>query len=191
MPEVWQTTLADFVGEWPVEDPVTASQAAADERQLEREVNEDSKGWLRCGMKPTSAPGFYITGVPGTEHAILVSYSIEDRSYDVCGGYVGPSLWIAQGSRGRGLAAELVLARANLEGGPINAISYTTAGLAAHISAHRLSVQCAIRDGYRVPLHILADYPEFMPSKILKVSESKVFQEDLELKVSLPGFCGP
>lgn len=159
MPEVWQIPLGDFVGRFPIKEPSSAAEAAADERHLCREIEEGSEGWTRRGMRRTGTRGFYIAEVPGTSDVILINHDESCHEFDVCGGYVGPSLWIERGVRGRGLAAELVLAKADLLDGRMEPESYTEAGRAAHVSAHRLAVERAIGEGFRVPSHVLSDYP--------------------------------
>ena len=165
MTEPWQMSLRDFIGSWPVKDPASRAESNADDRQLESEIEEGTEGWSRVDMRRTSARNFFIAEVLGTDSDVaLVCHDPEEGSWDVCGGYVGPSLWIAPGARGRGLAAELVAAKADLAGGVLEPVSYTSPGLAAHVAGHRLAVRRALREGHRVPAHVLADYPEFAPA---------------------------
>jgi hypothetical protein len=163
MPEVWQMTLAEFVGGWPMDNAADAEEARQMERDCGRSVMEAAESRPCAGLVPVrSAPGFYLAGLHGAEGDVLLfSHDETYGEMDVCGGYVGSVLWVEHGSRGRGLSAELVLAKAGAIGGAPDPVSYTTAGRAAHESAHRLAVQRALRCGMRVPAHVLRDYPEF------------------------------
>ena len=166
MPEVWEMTQADFVGRWPVSDAADAEEAAQMERDCCVSVMEAEDLWFRPSLRRVaSIPGYMIAEVRGEGDVVLLSRDPACGTLDACGGYVGSILWIERGSRGRGLAAELVLAKADLNGGRLAPESYTSAGRAAHRSAHRLAVQRAMRGGLRVPRHVLDGYPEFAPAR--------------------------
>jgi hypothetical protein len=156
MPEVWQMTLARFVGDFPVDD--------TDARDLDLtfgyEADGYTGGWLPFSMRPVGGhEGFFFADIGGQPLDIaLVQRDDFDGDYTVVGYYCDEQLWLDRGVRGRGLSAELVLAKADRLNGPIPAVTYTTAGLEATRSAHRLAVQRALRNGCRVPDAVMADY---------------------------------
>lgn len=157
MGEVWQVRRDTFVGAYPVSD----ADLEGIERAARQEVDEHAADWMpRTLSRVPSSPGFFFAAVRGQpEDVALIQQDEFDGTYDVVGGYVGSTLWVERGLRGRGLAAELVLAKA-ARCDTLDPVSYTTAGKAAHESAHRLAVQRALRAGHRVPREVMEDYPE-------------------------------
>lgn len=162
MPEVWQQSRKVFLGAWPVKDPPNRTCALLDEARMETEVNEGTMGWLHTTLRPSRlSPGFFLADVAGTDgDVVLLHRDGRDGTLDVCGGYVGPSLWIEHTVRDQGLSAELILAKARLLDGRLQPQSYTTLGYKAHASAHRLAVQTALAEGRAVPSQVLRDYPD-------------------------------
>jgi predicted GNAT family acetyltransferase len=174
MPEAWQVTAARFVGSYKVKDPASTREALADDMQLQAEIEEGGEIWMRSTLRRvSSANGYFIAETKGGENVVLLSYDADSETFDVCGGYVGPSLWVRWSSRGKGLAAELVAAKAALVGTDINPESYTTAGRAAHCAGHRLVVERAVAEGYRVAQEVLNDYPHLLPSFARSVARAK------------------
>lgn len=163
MPEVWQMSLAQFVGPWPDRE---ADHAFDEEYHLSNAIRQGCEGWIRSTLRPLgSAPGFYVAEIEGSPGDVaLLNHDEDCDEYDVCGGYVGPELWVEFGCRGRGLAAELVLAKAALNDGRLEPEHYNEAGRAAHVSAHRLAVQRALRARYRVPAHAFEGHADLAPA---------------------------
>ncbi len=162
MPEIWQMTLSEFVGDWKVEDPVNSAAALADDMHLASAIREGTEDWMMSTLRRVPAsPGYFIAEVAHTDGDVALLFLDEDTGeYDVCGGYCDNELWIEHGpSRGRKLSPELVIAKASIMGRALEPYSYTTAGRAAHVSGHRIAVERAVRAGYRVPEDVLADYP--------------------------------
>jgi GNAT superfamily N-acetyltransferase len=168
----WLMTRDAFVGDYPVKNPATPAEASEDERQLHREIREARLHILPASIRRLDGyKGYFLADVAADESeacadagVLLLKRDPEDGKMAVIGGYVGPSLWVHKDSRGMGLGPELVLAKADVVARGMNPVSYTTGGLKAHREAHRLAVQRALRDGYKVPDHVLAaDYPEMLP----------------------------
>lgn len=168
MAEIWQQTCEHFVGEWPMIEFSDPEDEALFDRTGGDEVDRHAAAWTRGGMRPVaSAPGFFIADVRG--RPLDVALVRRDKYGDMLleGGYVESTLWLDRGIRGFGLAAELVIAKSEKLGGRVEPDRYTEAGLAAHRSAHRLAVQRAMREGFKVPDHVLVDYPELLDAPTL------------------------
>lgn len=161
MPEAWLMTRAEFVGGYRVDD----RDLAEFDSTSRRVIDEASEGWSRRSLQPVpSARGYYFASIPGRPGDVLLVNRDPDGELDVVGGYVEETLWVARGARGNGLSPELVLEAFDRRGGMLYPVTYTSAGKAAHESAHRLAVQRALREGFRVPAKVMMDYPELSPA---------------------------
>lgn len=78
--------------------------------------------------------------------------------------HVGGDVYVAPAWRGRGIAAELLLARAVLhDRGRREGFLYSPEGHAAAVASHRLAVTLALENGRTVPERILADHAGRLP----------------------------
>lgn len=140
---------------------------------------EISPGFGRTAEKLADAlPGLAGTAVsswaiPGTDLMSLARSSVADvfepdvrhlmaLDFDgtVAGVFAGGDVYVDPSWRGRGLGAELMLARAVLDdGGVRSGLLYSPAGHAAAVAAHRLSVVRALEAGREVRPEVVADHP--------------------------------
>lgn len=164
MTEVWQMTRERFLGDAPVDEPTSDRQASLDQGHVMREVMESTLGWSRLGMRLCRAGGeHFIAPVPGLQGDVaLVHRDPELGTFQVVGGYCGASLWVSPECRGQGLAAELVLARAERNEGRLEPGNYNKAGHASHVRAHRLAVLEALAQRMPVPQAVMDGYPDLM-----------------------------
>jgi GNAT superfamily N-acetyltransferase len=145
MPEIWQISLKDFIGNWPVVEYDRDFECAC-----VKVIEKYEKSWLKKDLRPLEGyENFFLCNLSGGEGVLLI---LKDKwgDYDVVGGYVEETLWVEPSLRRKGLGRHLVIARAEMLGGRINPVSYTPAGLAAHRSAHALSVKKARQSGQRI-----------------------------------------
>lgn len=162
MPEVWQFTLREFLGDFPV-DEVPPGEAAEIERIYGREVLAAARGWRPSTLRRLPGPGgdLFLARIRGRPHDVALVRRLEgDDGFEAAGGYVDEYLWVSPAVRGRGAAAELVLAKAAAIEGPVHAERYTPAGHRATARAHALAVARALAAGCRVSAVVLADYPD-------------------------------
>ena len=150
------------MGGYPVDDSDLGELDAV----FSRYVNENAAAWLPSTLRRLPRhPGFFLADIRGRHEDVALVH--EEGAYgdrNLVGGYVDEFLWVDRGVRGRGLSAELVLAKHDRVG-HLDPISYTTAGRKAHAAAHRLGVARALAEGRKVPDHALADYPDLRASQ--------------------------
>ena len=152
MPQVWEMSLAHFVGNHRLVDCDAEFEAAC------ADVMEQCEhSWTRRMLMPLDGhPFLYLVKViRRPDDVLLVCEHPRYGYFTVEGGYVEETLWVEHSLRGRGLSVELVLAKAEAMHGRINPETYTVQGRAAHVAAHRVSVSRALARGMRVPEHAL------------------------------------
>ena len=170
MPEVWQMTRSEFVGDWPTDD----TEAQDLDLTFGYECDHLTSNWMPRTLRPVHGhPGFFFADIAGQPYDVaLVQQDRHDGSYDVVGYYCdghrwdesdSGQVWVDEGvrRRERGLGAALILEKAEQIGGAICCMSYTSAGKRAHEAAHKLAVRRAVEADQPVPGDVLADYPEF------------------------------
>jgi GNAT superfamily N-acetyltransferase len=87
---------------------------------------------------------------------------------EVVGAFMGGDVFVQEDWRGRGIGAEMFLARASLhDEGRRDGFLYSPGGLAAARASHRLAVKVALDLGREVPGKVLADYPDLAESPVL------------------------
>ena len=151
MCEIWMRTKEQFVGDHRVDD----SDPDSFDRTAERVVDEGTRAWMASTIRPVPGrTGIASASVRGDATAVALLCRDVHGEWSVAGGYVGETLWLDHGLRGKGLGAELVLLKADRLGGFVQPESYTTAGRRAHEAAHDLAVERALAEGFRVPGHI-------------------------------------
>ena len=149
--EPWMISAEEFLGTWP--NTVWDDEF---ERACEASIEEHEGAWSRGTVRNlVGFPNFEWSRSLREPQDVLLLLRSPYGDLTLEGGYVEHSLWLSPSIRGRGLASELVLLKAELVGGPLQAITYTMAGRAAHLSAHRLAVTRALAAGLRVPRHAL------------------------------------
>ena len=173
MPEVWQLTLNEFIGDIEVEH-VDDEEIQNCNRIYGYEVSEATVGWLARTLRPIkNHSDLFFADIRHQPLDVALIQLDQHGEYTVVGGYTGPHLWIDGGSNGdkgvrrRHIAPELVLAKAEKVEGAIEAESFTPAGYKAHAWAHYLAVKRAKENGHRVPAVVLADYPDLLNPKTL------------------------
>jgi GNAT superfamily N-acetyltransferase len=151
----WDMTLESFLGDFPTDSEDLNER----ERIYRLTVMSAAASWIRRGAVAAEGnPCFLLTSIRGRlDDVALVRVSPDGSAPEPVGGYVEEFLWIEPSFRGMGLAAELVLAKADRVGSPVNAVHYTPAGRAAHAAAHRLSVRRALKSGFKVPVAVLEE----------------------------------
>ena len=163
MRPVWDMSLEAFVGEYRVDD----SDLEELESVFDRYVSKNAGGWMnRTARRLPGHPGFLIADIRGRDTDVALIH--EEGPYgdrNLVGGYVDEFLWIDRGVRGRGLSAELVLAKLD-KAGALDPITYTTAGRRAHAAAHRLAVTRAMAEGRVPPLHVMQSYPDLRVNRL-------------------------
>ena len=137
----------EFTGNWP-----EVEYDSEFENACVKTIESKEKNWSKATLR--ALPGykeFYCVPVIGITGDVLLLHRDAYGDYTVTGGYVDETLWVDPGVRGRGLSAEIILQRCADTGEPPQPVSYTAAGRAAHLSAHRLCVTRALSEGYKVP----------------------------------------
>lgn len=160
MPQVWQMKKSDFIGNYPLEE-----MDSSIERRLSDKIDRTAEDctWgdkrrVRAKDAEDEFDYFLVTLEEQPHDVLLVVQDVTTGEYTPAGGYVDNMLFIKQEHRGRHLAAEIVLAAADLREGKLDPDSYTAEGLKAHENAHRLAVQRAMRQGQKVRPEVMADY---------------------------------
>lgn len=152
---VHQMTLAEFIGPHPVIEeadfrPWHHALLARSAQSIPM-LARHPKARL---MDYDAAPGFRFLAVPG-QGLIDFMVVVDAANGAVAGGIDQGTRWVDPGYRGRGLGAELALAAHSEPGSRFLApVSYSRAGWASRVAAHRLAVGRALEAGLDVPEHI-------------------------------------
>lgn len=151
--EIWEMSLEEFVGRHPI-----VEHDEEFERACIAVIGEYEGRWSRACLVPFDKRkgAWWCTPIGDDESVLLVVAGSKYGDLVIAGGYVDETLWVDSSLRGQGFATELVIAKASSHGCPLNPVTYTAAGRAAHVAAHRLSVSRAVSRGYKVPLKALA-----------------------------------
>ncbi len=158
MAQAWMVTKREFVGPYPM----SFDDMAEMERRFAVEVIDMAEGrWSPVGMRHIDED-VSIAKLADSPGDVALIYGFGTPDQEVVGGYCQEVLWVHHAMRGRGYAPELVLAAYEDRDGNLDPFSYTPGGLAAHCSAHRLSVQRALKNGLEVPWDVLRDYPSLL-----------------------------
>ena len=155
--EIWETSLDEFVGRHPV-----VEHDEEFERACVSVVEEYEGRWSRACLKPIEGRegAWWCTPIGDDESVLLIVVGSKYGDLVLAGGYVDETLWVDSSLRGKGLAAELVIAKASVHGCPLNPVTYTVAGRAAHVAAHRLAVSRAVARGWKVPSKALESWKD-------------------------------
>jgi hypothetical protein len=157
--EPWQRTLDEFLGlHFVGEAFAIAGRAEEDYGPIWALASDpDSLG----PPLPVGAPDGYevrlVLNCDPYPTVVLIGPAGEPVGFDADG-----QVWIDEGHRGKGLSAFLILGVASLNGGYAcrdgDGTSYSPAGHAAHVAAHRLAVETALQRGLPVPPEVLASH---------------------------------
>ena len=146
MPEIWQIPEKQFVGDWEV---------VAYDDELERaaasEIEEWNGRWRIRELKPLEGHPNFFTWKTSSGEGVLLLHRDAWGDLDLVGGYVHETLWLDPSIRRRGISPLLVVIKADMNGGQLEPVTYTPAGRAAHVRAHKIAVARAKREGYRIP----------------------------------------
>lgn len=113
--------------------------------------------WL---LPYSAAPGLLFFAVPRTA-SMHDMYVLDEASGRVAGGIHEGLRWVEPPFRGRGIGAEIALAAHSVPGLAFLApSSYSEAGHASRVAAHRIAVERALAAGLPVPEEVLRDYPQ-------------------------------
>jgi GNAT superfamily N-acetyltransferase len=155
---IWQMTQMEFVGNYPVND----TDLEDFERLSRLVIEEQANAFVKASMQVIKGyREFYLADIRHRELDVaLVQKDTRYNDLYVVGGYIDDTLWIEPALRGKGLGAILVLKKADKMAGVLEPTTYTSAGKATHIAAHRKAILDALSEGYRVSARVLADYED-------------------------------
>lgn len=117
-------------------------------------------------MAYDAMPGFAFLALPSASGWRACDMAaVERETGAVAGGILGGVRWVHPDFRGRGLGAELVLAAYSDPGRTfLMPSSYSEAGHASRVAAHRIAVERALAAGLEVPDRVLAEEPLPLPA---------------------------
>lgn len=154
MPHIWQTTVDEFIGNYPVTE-LTEEQ----DKAFADHIDWVTMAWIPSTLKPLwNSEEFFLCDIHESDKdTALIKRTRDGKFHDVVGGYCDSVLWVADSLRGRGFAVELILETAAKRNCEMDPISYTREGLEAHKKAHREGVRRAWSQGCDIPLRVLLD----------------------------------
>ena len=161
---IWQMTQKEFIGDYPVNDT-----DLEDFERLSRIVVEEVSGaFIKGSLKPIEGQTrYYLADIRNrVTDVVLVEKDTRYNDLYVVGGYVDDTLWLEPNIRGKGFSVYLVLYKADKMAGVLEPTTYTSAGLKAHIAAHRKAVMDACHEGCRVSERVLDDYRDLFDKKL-------------------------
>lgn len=159
MPFIWEVTLAEFIGDYPIDD------LTPEKEQVYREqVEWFTMGWLPGTLRPLG-DGLYLADVSDLPRDVALVQEDKGR-FEVKGGYCDSVLWLDPALRGRGYSIEVILLAAWKRNCDMRPISYTRQALYAHMAAHREGIRRAHAEGRWLSPRILYDYPDIDTSQV-------------------------
>lgn len=159
-----EVTLDEFLGAGKPDPSICVQHdgyVTVSEREVRPDTVRDLNGASQFDLEELE--GYAVAALRNGRDAVLL-HETGDGEWELVGQYVGSSLNLLPGHRGKGLSRFLILAAAELRDGvPCPHGSYTPEGYAAHRAAHRLAVRWALEGEMPVPDAVLADYPGLAP----------------------------
>lgn len=170
MPEIWEHTLAEFLGPGHVIDE---PREFANEmfRVLEHQTLglclEPSTSFCLVSTKDLCKREYGVTPHPAKQTTSLLVYRDPGEKWKIAGFYTSHGLAIKKNHQRRGLSRFLIEDAYLRRGGPTNADGRVSshAGRAAMVSAYRSIVCEALQHGHPVPQNVVEDYRNHFSDK--------------------------